>query len=264
MLVQTAESPAIQSLVIGGIIILIFLGISIMLLHRNRNRLAISLSLYFIFTALGLTVNFIYRLLELLGVLSFENSQDVVIFSVLNLITLYLTTIAGIHLLNFNLILFFSTKIFNKKRQLIVVLLYALILIGIFIIGFIPFNIGGESILGITWAEHPSPNQSSIVPYYNIYLGGYFIIMSQIVFIFILYYSTKITKKMGKNKYSKKYLRNIIGILFFDLQLIGAFIANTFGSSVVARNIGLWFQLLFTIPGALFLAFGLRKEPEND
>ena len=242
---------------------MLFSGISILLLKRNLNRLSISLSLYFIFSAFGLLVNFLYRLLELLDVLQFSNPNHVTIFSILNLTTLYFTTIAGVHLLNFNLILVYSSKIFSRKKQIVTSVLYGIILLGIFVFGFLSFDIGGEQVQGISWNVHPSPSQSSIVPYYNIYLGLYFLLTSQIVFLVIIYFSIIITKKMGKNKYSKKYIRNIIGILLFDLQIIGAFIANTFGSSVLARNIGLWFQIIFTIPGALFLAFGLRKEPEN-
>lgn len=263
MLIQTAESAAIQSLVIGGIIIIIFSFISFLLLKRNRNRLAISLSLYFIFVIIGLVANFIYRLLELVGVLTFSNPTHVVIFSVLNLVTIYFTTLAGVHLLNFNLILAYSSRIFIRKKQWIISLVYAIILLGIFVFGFITLDIGGQQLPGIWWDVHPSPTQTSQVPYYNLALGLYFLLTSQVVFVVIIYFSIMISRKMGKNKYSKKYMNNIIGILMFDIQIIGAFVANTFGSSEIARMIGLIIQLIFVIPGALFLAFGLRKEPEN-
>ncbi|MHA1519135.1 MAG: hypothetical protein ACTSRK_03030 [Promethearchaeota archaeon] len=253
MLLVTDNDSLIQSLVLGGTIFLIFVAIGILLLRRNRNRLSISLALYFISVAIGLMVNFTYRLLELLGVMNFTN--HIQIFSTLQILTIYFTTFAGIFLLNFNLILYYSTRTFGKKRQNTLTLLYAIVLLGMFVTAFIfgPDEFG-DVIKGVTW----DPNTND--PIWNLYMGGYFLIVSQLVFIFIIYYAIKISKKMGKNKYSKKYLRNIIGILFFDVQLIGAFLAFTFG----LRNVGFIIQAVAILPGAFLLASGLKKEPETE
>lgn len=253
MLLQLTDiqRSLIQSLAMGGIIVIIFAVISILLLRRNRNRLSISLALYFISVAIGLMVNFTYRLLELLGIMNFTDHLP--IFSTLQILTIYFTTFAGIFLLNFNLTLYYSTRTFGKKRQNTLTLLYAIVLLGMFVVAFLSGpNAAGEIAEGVTWDNENNP-------LWNLYMGGYFLIISQIVFIFIVYYAIKISKKMGKNKYSKKYLRNIFGILFFDVQLIGAFLAFTFG----LRDVGLYIQLAAILPGAFLLASGLKKEPET-
>lgn len=253
MIFQLDDIPPaiIQSLVFGGLIFLIFVTLSILLLRRNRNRLSISLAMYFISVAIGLLINFIYRLLGVFGILVFPTHEA--IYSFLQICVIYFTTLAGIFLLHFNLALYFSTRTFSKKRQISLTLIYAVILLGMFVIGLIRLpNADGVLEYGVTWDGTGNP-------VWNLYMGGYFLIISQLVFIVIIYFAFKISKRMGKNKYSKKFLRNILGILFFDVQLIGAFLAFTFG----LRDIGLYIQLAAILPGAFLLAFGLRKEPES-
>lgn len=257
MLLQSDISPQVtQSLIFGGVIMLIFVLISVLLIRRNRNRLSVSLTMYFMSVALGLLVNFIYRLLEALEIINLSDNEA--FFSYMNITTLFFTTLAGIFLLNFNLTLFYSTRIFSKKKQTWLVVIYAIVLLGFYVI---QLTVGG-----VTWIVDPRSSEGSdMVPLYSFLLGGYFLIASQIVFIIIIVYALKITKKMGKNKYSKKYIRNILGILFFDLQMIGAFIANTFGDTdnPWARYVGFFTQLILILPGAFLLAFGLKKEPET-
>ena len=231
---QLLTPQEIQSFVFNSVILIIFGIFAFLLFKRNKNRISASIALYFITVSLGLIVNIIYRAI---------NIEQVNI--VLNILTIYLITFAGIHLLNFNFLLYFSTKVHTKKKIIWLNLIYGIVLSGLFIIG-ISFG-------GVEWIIDK--------PKYSIFFGLYGGILSQIIFVITIYYTIKISKKMGKNIYSKKYLRSIIGILCFDLQLLGAYYANTVGTDL-ARTIGLIVQLLFILPGAFFIYFGIKKVPE--
>ena len=52
----------------------------------------------------------------------------------------------------------------------------------------------------------------------------------------------------------------IIGILFFDAQLVSAYLAHTTNSNIM-RAIALVLQFGI-IPASLFLYYGLKKAPE--
>lgn len=233
-------TPQIQTFVFNGIIIILFVVFSYFLLKRNRNRLSMSLTLYFLTISVGLVLNIIYRAIDI---------EDVSV--VLNIFTIYFTTLAGVQLLNFVLNLYFSSQIHTLKRQLIYTSIFAVILLGLPIIGIF--------IDPVSWGD-------AGVPLYPLAFGLYGLFCSQAVFVFIIFYAIKIKTKMGANKYSTKFMRSIIGILCFDLQLIGAYLAHTFGgdsTDSAMRIIGLVFQLVFILPGAFLLYFGLKKDPEN-
>ncbi|UYP46285.1 hypothetical protein NEF87_002570 [Candidatus Lokiarchaeum ossiferum] len=240
-MIQQLTNPQIQTFVFNGIIIILFVIFSYFLLKRNRNRLSMSLTLYFLTISVGLILNIIYRAID-------EETVNIV----LNIFTIYFTTLAGVQLLNFVLNLYFSSQIHTLKRQLIYTIIYAVALLGLPIIGIIFDQVSWGPIAG--------------VPIYEFSFGFYGLICSQIIFVFIIYYAMKIKTKMGANKYSTKFMRSIVGILCFDLQLIGAYLAHTFGGDSTdspMRLIGLIFQLIFILPGAFLLYFGLKKEPEN-
>ncbi|QEE17943.1 hypothetical protein DSAG12_03781 [Promethearchaeum syntrophicum] len=232
---QLLTSQEIQSFVFNSVILIIFCIFAYLLIHRNKNRISTTIALYFITVSLGLVVNIIYRAI---------NIEQVNI--ILNILTIYLITFAGIHLLNFNNLLFFSTKVHTKKKVIWLNIIYAVALSGLFVIGIL-FE-------GVEWINDK--------PKYSILFGLYGAVWSQIVFAITVYYTFKISKKMGKNIYSRKYLRSIIGILCFDLQLLGGYYANTIDTEI-ARTIGLIVQLVFILPGAFFIYFGIKKVPES-
>ncbi|WP_371801842.1 hypothetical protein [Candidatus Lokiarchaeum ossiferum] len=239
MILQLSNQQ-IQTFVFNGIIIILFVIFSYFLLKRNRNRLSMSLTLYFLTISVGLILNIIYRAIDI-------NEVSIV----LNIFTIYFTTLGGVQLLNFILNLYFSSQIHTLKRQLVYTGIYATILLGLPIIGI--------------FAENPVTWEGGL-PIYPTLFGLYGLFCSQAVFVFIIFYAVKIKTKMGSNKYSTKFIRSIVGILCFDLQLIGAYLANTFGGNQTnspMRIIGLVSQLVFILPGAFLLYFGLKKDPES-
>jgi hypothetical protein len=239
----------LQTFLINGTIMVMFILMGLKIVSRKRTRLSITLAMFFLVEASGLLVNVLYRVID-----DYE-------FNIIgNKITIFLNSLGVINLLCFNLMLLKSEKVFTLNKQLMITIGYAIALGVLF---FIPEGVewAYESGRGLTGYNTRATDPLDVgVPVWSLYFGLYGLIVSQISFVFIISSAIQLYRSMGgsNSKFGKKYISNIIGILLFDVILAGNFLFNTWNDPT--GRLALLIVSITIIPGALMVYWGLKKD----
>jgi hypothetical protein len=219
---------------IGGIF---FLFIAALILKRSRKKLNIVFSMFFISVALGIIINVIY------ASITYEELIGVVIF--LHILTFYLFTLAQVFLLTFNLILLKSEAIFSTLKQILLVIIYAILLSILFLVGMF----GGVE-LG------PSTDWKPVwyLPFLLTVLG----ICVPTLIIPILYFSLQIYSKFENEELKEKWKYFLIGILLYFIMWAGTTITNFLAQQSI-RNIWAIFSFA-SLLSTYTIYYGVGKE----
>ena len=215
-----------------GLIVAFFIYIAFRILQRNRGRLHIVLSLYYLFTAFGFFLNFIYA-----------PFTDQAIVKPLNMATNYFVFFALIFLVLFNLILFKSEKDIKNYYLIAITLFYGILLSFMFLD---PTNVKIDQ--STNWRPVWSLN-------FLIYLS---IVVSVICVIPSLYLSIVIYKRFQDPQLKKKWKRFICGIIGMDILMYGLMVSNTLNNPTFRLIIAL-FSITMFLWGYL-LYYGVGKQ----
>ena len=209
-----------------GLIFAFYLFIAFKILKRDRRRLHIILSLYYIFTAIGLFLSFIYTALT---------DQNIV--KLLNTASDYIIGFALIFLMLFNLILFMSKREIKNYFLVTIILIYAILLLFMFLD---PTNVKID----------PSTNWKPVWSFN--FLFYLLIVVSFVYAIPTLYFSIAIYKRFKDPQLKKKWKSFIYGMIGMDIILYGTMISNTLNDptfrlimGIFAISILLWGYLLY-------------------
>ncbi|MFO8018098.1 MAG: hypothetical protein R6U96_05640 [Promethearchaeia archaeon] len=183
---------------VGGIF---YLVIAFLILRRNRNRLNKIFSMYFISIAIGTIINVIYVSLE-----------SIFIIKVLNILTYYFFCFGQVFLLLFSLILIKSERVINTKKQLIIIIVFAILLTGLFVIG-LGFN-------AVTLNDKNKPVWDFLFVSYTLIVCGLY------NFIPTLYFSAEIYKKFEDQQLKRKWKFFLLGIIIYYFVWGGTTLSN--------------------------------------
>ncbi len=194
---------------VGGIY---YLLLAFLILRRSTKPLNKIFSMFFISVALGTIINVVYASISISGL------EFIVQF--LHILTFYLFTLAQVFLLLFNLIILKSESIIDRKKQVIMVLGYAVLLLILFVVGFM----GGVKI----------DSNTEWKPVWDLT----FFLVTMIVFVPslilpIIYTSLEIYTKFQDQQLKKKWRYFLIGVLLYFLMWIGTSVSNFLAEETV-------------------------------
>jgi hypothetical protein len=188
----------------------------------------------FISFAIGTIINVIYAALS--------NS---LLVTILHITTYYLFCFSFIFLLLFNLIILRSSEIINRRKQFLLIGIWALILAGLYIIGLL----GGVTI-------NESTNWKGV---WNL---GFFLygIISCYGFTIIptLYYSIEIYNSFDMDVLKKRWKFYIMGLTIFYFLFTGTSLSNLIQSDIFNLVWGIVSLIAFL--GVYFLYYGVGKQ----
>jgi len=226
--------------VVQGLVLAIFLIIVYLILKRDKKWLNKCFSGTYLSVSIGLVLNFIYAPLT-----------DPSIVLILYFFTIYFIAYGIIFQVVFELILLKSEKVITSKKQLAILLAYAIALFGMIIFLFFP---GAGIQIDATTQWKPV----YFLPFY-LYFIVVQIIMGQAP---TLYLAFKINKKFEDQKLKRKWKYFIIGtielIIFMDIL----FTANYVNDPTLRNIVGI-VGLIFSITGGYLMFFGVGKQIEK-
>lgn len=219
-----------------GLVFAVFLIIVFLILRRDKKWLNWCFSGTYLSVSIGLFLNFIYAPLT-----------DPNVVLIMYFFTIFFIGYGLIFLVVFELILLKSEKIITRKKQLALLLIYAIALFGtIFFLDFVQIN------------EQTGWKPVYEAPFY-IYLMGIIICLSQVP---TLYFAFQIHKRFEDPKLKKKWKYFIVGtfelISFMDL----IFTANFINDPTFRTVIGV-IGLIFSISGGYLMYYGVGKQIEK-
>ncbi|TXT67367.1 MAG: conserved membrane protein of unknown function [Promethearchaeota archaeon] len=216
---------------VGGIY---FLLITFLILRRSKKQMNQIFSGAFISFALGTIINVIYA-----------SIKQPFLVKVLHISTYFLFCFSFCFLLLFNLIILKSSEIINRKKQLLTLTLWALVLSGLFIIGLL----GGVSIDATTgW----KPEWELSFFLYGILICYSFMIIPT------LYVSIQIYKLLNTEVLIKRWRFFIIGLVIFYFLWTGTSIENLIQNTTFESIWGILSLIAFI--GVYFLYYGVGKQ----
>ncbi|MBD3255517.1 MAG: hypothetical protein GF383_10510 [Candidatus Lokiarchaeota archaeon] len=235
VLFQLDVTRFFQIYVVQGIICAYFLYLIVKIFKRNKKRLNLILSGFYIFGIMSLTLNFIYAPLT-----------NEFIVRILYFFTIYLLLFSTTFLVLFALVLLKSDVIIDTKKQILIVLAYA---VG-FLTPFIFYDQGGVTINASTdW----KPVWSWPFFIYVLVLTG------GITLAPILFYSTKIYHKLQEEKIKKKWKYYVIGILGIFIFTYGTLLSNTINIQTF-RTVWSFIALFLVIVAPYMIYYGVGKQ----
>jgi hypothetical protein len=179
-----------------------FLILSALILRRSTKYLNQIFSMFFINVAVGSIINVIYVYLT-----------NAAIVRVLNIMSYYFFTWAMIFLLVFNLIIFKSQKQITRDKQLLLILLGALLLLGLFVIG----------LLGTVQIDETT----NWKPVWELPFFLYAIITGSVLMVIpAVYFSFKIYSQFEDRTLKKKWKYYIVGCLNYYSMWVGVSLSN--------------------------------------
>ncbi len=218
----------IQIYGIYGFIAFLFLFLGSKVYRRNKtNRVNQMFSMCFFTTGGGLLVNLVYAPMT---------DPGPVIF--LNILTNYFACFGLGFLLVGTLIIYRSNTVVSDRLKVVVIVLYALVLAGLF---FLP---GGAIInldSSITWS----------FPFVT-----YGLIASQVVFATTALFAVRSYFDFEDVAVKKKFRQFILGVILLDYILVQNYLVN---AGIVPRNLILTLISLVVIPAAILLYNGIGK-----
>lgn len=233
---MAVETALLQTFLINGGIGVAFLLVAIAVIKRaGLNRMSVTFSLFFILHAIGMFVNVAYRVIN-------EDYWNIL----LNKVTIYFSVIAFVFLYEFNLLIRFSESEISVRRQVVIFLVYVIVSAGLFLI---PDGV---------WWYHAIPGDSG-VPVWRIPFAIYVAVTSQTMFGMTVYTSAKIYQQFTDRDAKKKYIWTIVGVICFDLILLGNVFANALNIPAF-RTVFLLLSLVSIILGTTLLYQGVKRQ----
>ena len=220
-----------------GFMCLFFLFLAFKILKRDRKRLNVIFSGFYISSAIGLIINFIYAPLT-----------DVSVVLMLNFLTNFFIFYSSIFIVVFNLILLKSEKVITTRKQLTILIVYGIAMFSM--IGFLFFP--G---FGVTFNENWSPIWS--FPFFL-----YVVVIETIGLFPALYLSFQIYKKFEDEVIKKKWKFFIFGLCSILIFLYGIFISNTLDIDIFRTLIGV-VGLILALLGAYLMYYGVGRQIEK-
>ncbi|MGV9172073.1 MAG: hypothetical protein ACOC44_05570 [Promethearchaeia archaeon] len=220
----------IVQLGIGGIFYSIM---GYMILRRDTKNINCIFSSFFISVAIGTVINVIYAAIE-----------TKIVVRILNILTYYLFCFGQVFLLLFSLILLKSESEIGKKKQITIITAFAILLLGLFIVG-----LGFE---GVTVNDEWKPVWSLSFLVYSMFLCVPFIIIPT------MFYTGKIYKKFRDQKLKKKWKFYLFGICIYFFVWGGTTLSN-FLDDAFFRTV--WsFIALFGLISTYMIYYGVGKQ----
>ncbi|MBD3212283.1 MAG: hypothetical protein GF311_06710 [Candidatus Lokiarchaeota archaeon] len=221
----------IVQLSVGGIL---FILMAILILRRSTKKLNQIVAMFFISIALSTIVNVVYAPLRIS-----------VLMELLNILAYFLFNWAMVYLLLLNLLILRSTKLINSKIQIALIVIWTIILVGLFPIGLLD----GVRIDGTTnWR----PVWNLLFLLYGLGTGLFCMVIPTI------YYSIKVYKSLGVDELEKRWRLFIAGMLFYYIIWAGVSIVN-FVADEIIRTI--WGAILLISFSAIYiLYYGIAKQ----
>lgn len=181
---------------VQGFLFLVYLLIGIRILLRNRNRISLMLAGFYLFCALGLSLNFIFLFVT-----------DLLLYRILYLGTLYFLFIGSLQLTLFTIILYRTESAFSSRTQIFSVSFYAVFLF----IAMLLLSIGADL--------------NDTVYTFRMTLG-LVLIFSIFTAIPVIYYSIKIFKTIENDVLKKRWGMFMVGITEQVVFAVGTLIHN--------------------------------------
>jgi len=220
----------LQVYLVQGIVFLFFVSLSIIILKRDKKRLNKVFSGFYILISLGLLFNFIYT--------PMRGDDLVMVIEILNFITNYCLLLGPIFLVVFQLVLLKSESVFTKKKQLIIIVSYSVVLLSI--IGFMFGEETGVDITGPNW-----------VPIYHLPIYIYLVVVHSIAStIPTIYLSTMIYKKLKDTEIRKKWRFFMVGIHSLNIFMYGTY------TSYILEVVLFGFRFVWSIVGLVLVVTG--------
>ncbi len=236
-LYQMSTTRIITIYVAQGFMCLFFLFLAFKILRRDRKRLNVIFSGFYISSAIGFIINFIYAPLT-------EGS----VVLMLNFLTNFFIFYSSIFIVVFNLILLKSEKAITTRKQLIILIVYGIAMFSM--IGFL-FYPG----YGVTFNENWSPIWS--LPFFL-----YLVAIETIGVIPALYLSFQIYKKFEDEVIKKKWKFFIFGFCSIVIFMYGIFISNYLDIAIFRTIIGV-VGLILALLGAYLMYYGVGRQIEK-
>ncbi|TFG18628.1 MAG: hypothetical protein EU533_07540 [Promethearchaeota archaeon] len=218
-----------QVYLVQGAIFSFFLLMALKVLKRGKTRIYRIFSGFYLSICIGFFINFIFVLFLI---------EPLVWF--LYLVTMYFLNFGIVFLTVFTMML--RSGELSKKRQNIVIITFALLLIGMF---FIP----GGLVINQKSDWHPIYSDSLII---------FFLTVISISFIPALYNSIQIYKTIDDNRLKKRWRYFLLGIIFVGMYGYGTLITYkiTLGVIIIPYGIATFILMLLS---SYFLYYGMAK-----
>jgi hypothetical protein len=224
----------IAQLGVGGIY---FLIIAVLILKRSTKQLNQIFASFFISVAIGTIINVIYATLTNATIVRF-----------LHILTYYFFCIALVFLLLFNLMILKSEQMINRKKQLFLIIIWAGLLLGLFIIG-----LTGNVHIDATTDWKPAWD----LPYF---LYGFILCLSCMI-IPTIYTSIQIYNEFEDELLKEKWRYFLIGTGCYYLMWGGTSISNFLANDLVRSIWGVIALLSFVAIYAMY--YGVGKQIED-
>ena len=215
---------------VGGIFYFIM---AYLILKRDTKRLNQIFSMFFISVAIGTVVNVIYAPIQI----------EIVVVT-LNILTYYFFCFGQVFLLVFSLILLKSERVIDTKKQLSLIIAFAVLLSGFFIIG-----IGFD---GVSVNENWKPVWDIPFVLYSVIVCACFTIIPTI------YYSLNIYKKFQDVQLKKKWKYYLFGTGIYYIIWGGTTLSNFLNNPMVRTILSL--IALFAIISTYSIYYGVGKQ----
>lgn len=229
-----------QIYVIQGFIGFFFLFLAWRIIQRGRKGLNRNLSIFYILSGVGVILNIVY------ASLSVEGLEPLVLG--IHFITNYLVAFSIIFLVIFELILFKTSQVFSKKRELRLVLMYACILAGSAIFLFFE-NWGIKINVSTDWKP--------------VWYLPYFIYMLVVGTIGgtipLFYYAFIIYRDIKDENIKRKWTYYIIGSSFLITFQYGVYIANYLDIAIF-RTVWLIIAVFLILIGSSLIYYGIGRQ----
>lgn len=230
---QFTLARIIQVYVGFGSIAVFFLFLAYKTLKQEKKKLNLFFSFFYLFTAFGLILTFIYAPITIPEVAT-----------MLHYIVVYFVIFSSIFLLVFILTFLKTEEVFGTNKQLTLIIIFALLTSVIF---FIPDGIEINESTG--W----NPHWSWLLFYYV------FILLTFIFYLPSIFYSIKIYHKFEDDLLKKKWKFFIIGISELIIVELGTFLIHAINNPAL-RTIFAPISLILSVSGAYLLYYGYAKK----
>jgi len=226
-----------------GALFILFLIMGIKIARRDKQRLNLMLSLFYVFSAIGLLLNFIYVPLSII-----EGMELVVL--ILNYSTIAIIAFSLSFLVLSEIIIYQSTVVFNDKKQIALLLFYVLLNASFFI--FFRYD-------GVIFTEDTDWIAAFSLPFY-LYLLAVFSFTGVIP---TFYLAIQIRKKFESELLKKRwdFFISGLGLIFLFMYVTYTFNyinRTTFRSQIMDRpGVIAIPQILFVSVGAILIYYGI-------
>ncbi|MHA1821398.1 MAG: hypothetical protein ACTSU2_16000 [Promethearchaeota archaeon] len=213
-----------------------YMILGIIILKRARNKdykiMNYLIDSFYFSLFIGIILNVIYASLEINPYVK-----------ILHIATLGFMLFSNIFLLIFNLVILYSEKIFNRKKQMLVLFIFLVAILSMIVFSYKDISIDETTSWKPVW-------------HITAYIGGLIFITSNL--IPNLYSSMKVYKAFKDVKKKRKWLAYVIGIIIFYCEEY-LLVTNNFLNIDSLRMYVALISLIISIINAYLIYFGLAK-----